>query len=171
MSCHFNKWPSFNNLRGWDEMTFYSSASARPLEGVVKYFNIVLSCAIEIFVFLWAFAYFFLGGGGLTSQLSLSLAFAANTGVLDEVKLVSAFLILKMGNRGFDFTFELFKFSLLLLSLTSRSTMGFPKHSLLSSSTWSPGSGGGTTLGLFVAELFSRTWYGEMERYRFSKNP
>ena len=25
--------------------------------------------------------------------------------------------------------------------------------------------------GQCAAELFSRTWYGEMERYRFSKNP
>ena len=44
-------------------------------------------------------------GGGLTS-LSLSLALAANTGVLEEVKLVSAFLSLNMGNRGLGFTFK-----------------------------------------------------------------
>ena len=56
-----------------------------------------------------------------------------------------------MGNRGFDFAFEVLKFSLLLSSLTSWSSMGFPKHTLVSASWWSSGSGGGTTLGLFVA--------------------
>ena len=166
------KFKQFGEL-GWNDLEF-SCFSSSPVR-CFKYLNIVLPCVIEIFVFLWALADFFLGGGGLTSLLSLSLAVAANTGVLEEVKLVSAFLILNMGNRGHGFTFDLFKFSLLLVSLTLWLSMGFPKHSLLSSSWWSSDSDGGTTLGLFMATpwmspgivpvwvLFREEWEGNLE--------
>ena len=83
---------------GWNDLVFscFSSSPGR----CVKYFNNVLPCGVEIFIFLGALAGFFLGGGGLTSWLSLSLAVAANTWVFEEVKLMSAFLFLKMGKLG-----------------------------------------------------------------------